>query len=132
MPGKINPVMSDVANQVYAQVSGNYVSISILMEGAEPDIGMAYPAVLKWLYESFKVIERTIPLFIENCIEGITVNEDVCRRHAKSSGSLSTVISILYGYKEGSRVVEHAYAQNITIKEAVVQLGIMDIDEAGY
>lgn len=100
------------------------------MEGAEPDIGMAYPAVLKWLYESFKVIERTIPLFIENCIEGIIVNEDVCRRHAESSGSLSTVISILYGYKEGSRVAEHAYAQNITVKEAAIQLGIMNTDEA--
>lgn len=130
MPGKVNPVMADLVNQVYAQVTGNDVAVSTLLEGSEPDIGMTTPATLKWLYESFKVIERSIPLFIDNCIEGIAVNEEVCREHAESSGSLSTVISVLYGYKAGSRVAEYAYSNNITVKDAAKQLGIMNADEA--
>src|SRR5699024_1571562 len=83
-----------------------------------------------WLNESFKVIEKSIPLFVKNCIDGITVNEDVCKEHAESSGSLSTVISVLYGYKEGSRVAEYAFTNELTVKEAAVELGIMNEEEA--
>lgn len=130
MPGKVNPVMADVVNQVYAQVSGNDTAISIILDKSEPDIGMFSPAIIKWLNESIKVIKNSIPLFIENCIAGIVINEDVCKTDAESSGSLSVVISILYGYKEGSRVAKHAYANNVTVKEAAIELGIMNEAEA--
>jgi len=130
MPGKINPVMADVANQVYAQVKGNDTSIVVLSEGSEPDIGMFAPVIMKWLNDSFNVIEKSFPLFIKNCIEGIKVNEDICKTHAESSGSLSTIISVLYGYKEGSRVAAYAYMNDLTVKEAAVKLEIMTAHEA--
>lgn len=76
------------------------------------------------------MLEKSFPLFVENCIEDIVVNVEVCRTHAESSGSVSTVISVLYGYKEGSRVAEYAYKNNITVKEAAVQQEILTADEA--
>jgi len=130
MPGKINPVMPELINQVCYQVCGNDLTISMAVEGGELDLNVWEPVIIKSLFESCRLLTKAIPLFTEKCVLGITANKEVCRKYAESSVALSTVIASLYGYKTGSAVAKKAYQENIGIKEAAVQMGLLSLQEA--
>lgn len=130
MPGKINPVMPELINQICYQVCGNDTAVTMAVEGGELDLNVWEPVIIKNLFEAFRLTANGIGLFGEKCIRGITVNADKCRADAEASVALSTVVSMLYGYKEGSRIAIEAYGQNKTIREVVIASGCMTEDQA--
>lgn len=131
MPGKINPVIPMMMNQVCYQVCGNDVAITMAVEGGELDLNVWGPVILKSLMESFDLLIKSIPLLEEKCIAGIKANEDICREYATSSVALSTVISSLFGYEEGSRVARLALERGSSVREVSVELGLLTEEEAG-
>ena len=130
MPGKINPVMPELLNQVCYQVCGNDVTITMAVEGGELDLNVWEPVIIKSLFESCRLLTNSIPLFAEKCVQGITANKEVCRGYAEFSIALTAVIAAVFGYETGSRVAKVAYHENISVKNAATQMGILSPDEA--
>ncbi len=130
MPGKINPVMPELINQVCYQIYGNDVAIAMSVEGGELDLNVWEPVIMKCLFESSGLLIKSIPLFAEKCIMGLKANTGICRKYAESSTALSTVISSSYGYKTGSELAKKAREKNWSIKKAAVEMGILTQKEA--
>ncbi len=124
MPGKVNPVMPELLNQVCYRVCGNDTSVTMAVEGGELDLNVWEPIIIKSISESCELLLRSIPLFVDKCIKGITANADICRSYAENSVALSAVISAKFDYKTGSKVARKALAENKTVKAVAVEMGL--------
>ncbi|MEB8433404.1 aspartate ammonia-lyase [Cocleimonas sp. KMM 6892] len=129
MPGKVNPVMPEMAMQVYFRVLGNDVSVTRACEG-ELDLNVWEMLILNCVTESCGLLSRCLPLLAEKCIDGIQVNQEKCLQDAEQSIALSTVIATLFDYQTASKIAKQAELENKTIKEVVVESGIMSQEEA--
>lgn len=125
MPGKVNPTMPEFINQIAYQVSGNDVTVTMAVEGAELDINVWNSIIAKNLFDSCQLLKKSIPLFVEKCIRKIQIRKEVCRNQADNSLALSSVIGGIYGYEVGSKVAKYAYQNNLSIKQAAVELNMM-------
>lgn len=83
MPGKINPILPELVSQVAQQTCGNDVVISMAFEQGELEISVWAPTLYKNLFESFDLLTKVIPLFIDKCVNGITANRDRCAKKRK-------------------------------------------------
>lgn len=130
MPGKVNPVIPEMVNQVCYQVCGNDFAITMAVEGGELDLNTWEPLMMKCLDESFRLLTQSITLFANKCVNGIRANKDVCAKFAESSIALSTVISTIFGYETGQSVAKYANEKGILVKTAAIEMGILTPDEA--
>jgi aspartate ammonia-lyase len=124
MPGKVNPVMAELVVQVGLQVCGNDTVVTMAVEGAELDFNAWTAVIVKNLAESARLLTAAMPLFADKCLRGIHIDVDRNRGAAESSLGLSTVVGGVYGYDAGARTAHHAADHGITIKQAVIDLGI--------
>lgn len=132
MPGKINPVMPELVNQIAYQIIGNDTAITMAVEGGELDLNVWEPVIIKSLFESIQLLTNTLPLFIEKCIADIEPNVDVAREYAEKSTALATVIASLFGYKVGCQVASAAFDQNKRVRDVVLEQGILTPEQADY
>ena len=132
MPGKINPVMPELINQIAYQVIGNDVAITMAVEGGELDLNVWEPVIIKSLFESCTLLTNAIPLFVEKCLKDLLPNEAVCREYAEKSTALATVIATLFGYKVGSKVAVRAFEENRTVREVVLDEKLLTPEQADY
>ena len=130
MPGKMNPVLPELMIQIYFLVFGNDASITLAVERGELELNVWESVIMNCFFESCRLLEYSIPVFGESCIKGIVVDEDVCQRYAEQSTAVASVISSVYGYETGSKVARYAIDNGKSVKEAVVDLGIMTEEEA--
>ena len=130
MPGKINPILPELVSQVAQQTCGNDVVISMAFEQGELEISVWAPTHYKNLFESFDLLTKVIPLFIEKCINGIEANRERCRKEARETIALSTVVAATLGYPEGVKVSHYAQEHNLAVADAVLEMGIMTKEEA--
>jgi aspartate ammonia-lyase len=124
MPGKVNPVMAELVVQVGLQVCGNDTVVTMAVEGAELDFNAWTAVVVKNLFESARLLTNTMPLFADKCLRGMVVHTEHNRRAAEGSLGLSTVVGGVYGYDAGARAAHHAADHGMSIKDAVIELGI--------
>lgn len=132
MPGKINPVIPELINQIAYQVIGNDLSITMAVEGGELDLNVWEPVIIKALFESCGLLTHAIPILIDKCLLDLKPNAEVCRRYAEQSTALATVISTLFGYKVGSKVAIEAFEQNLSVREVVLDNNILTPAQADY
>lgn len=132
MPGKINPVIPELINQVAYQVIGNDLSVTMAVEGGELDLNVWEPVIINALFESCSLLTHAIPILIDKCLLNLKPNVEVCRRYAEQSTALATVISTLFGYKVGSEVAIEAFEKNISVKEVVLAKKILTLAQAEY
>lgn len=132
MPGKINPVMPELMNQIAYQVIGNDVTVTMAVEGGELDLNVWEPVLLKALFESCSLLSRGIPLFIDKCLKDIAINEEVSARYAEGSTALATIVATLFGYQVGSRIAKAAYQQQCSVKQVVLAEKLLTPEQADY
>ncbi len=130
MPGKVNPVIPELVNQVCYQVCGNDFAITMAVEGGELDLNVWEPVIIKCLHESCTLLVKCMPLLAESCIDGIVPNRDRCNQYAESSLAASTVLASALGYEIGSKITVFAAKHGMTLKDAAVELGHLTVDEA--
>ena len=130
MPGKINPIIPELACQVAQQTVGNDMVISMAFEQGELEISCWAPTLYKNLFESFDLLTKFIPLFITKCISGIQANRERCRQEAEETLALATVVGSALGYEEGVRVAHYAADHKLTVKQSVLEMGVMNKEEA--
>lgn len=130
MPGKINPVMPELMNQVCYQICGNDLAITMACEGGELDLNVWEPVIIKCIAESTRMLTKGILLFTDKCIRGMKANEEVCRSGSDKSIALSTVIATLFDYPTGSRIAKLAVSQGASIKEVCLGEKLLTPEQA--
>jgi aspartate ammonia-lyase len=130
MPGKVNPVMAELIVQVGLQVCANDLVVTMAVEGAELDFNAWIPVITRNLLESSKLLGRGTRLFADKCLSGPEIDPERNRKTAENSLGLSSVVSGVYGYEAGARAAHYAASNHVSIKDAVVELGIAPRDSA--
>ncbi|MGE0004876.1 MAG: aspartate ammonia-lyase [Parvibaculaceae bacterium] len=129
MPGKVNPVIPEMMMQVYFRILGNDATIARACEG-ELDLNVWESAIMNAISEAITLLSRSIPIFVEKCLNGIEANVAVCRAHAEASLALAAVIASLHDYPKAVAVARHAEKNGGSAKKAAVELDVLTEDQA--
>ena len=130
MPGKINPILPELMIQVYFLTAGNDLAVTMAAEEGELDLNVWEAVFIKCLFESCRLLTKTIPLFADKCIAGLEVNEKKCLEYAQGSTALAAIISAVFGYEQGSVIARKASEEGKTVLEAVTEKGLLDPESA--
>ena len=129
MPGKINPVIPEVVNQVCFQVVGHDVAITMASEAGQLQLNVFEPLIIYNLLQSMDMLSRGMATLRIKCIEGITANEERCRELAHNSIGVVTALLPHIGYKRSTAAAAMALKENIAVGDAVVALGFATREE---
>jgi aspartate ammonia-lyase len=125
MPGKVNPVIPEVMNQVAFEVIGNDVTITMASEAGQLQLN-AFEPIMGWsLYKSIAHLTRACRTLQLNCVEGIEPNHAVLSKRVAESVTLVTALSPLIGYEKAALIAKTALAEGGTIAETAERLGLM-------
>ena len=126
MPGKVNPVLCETATQVAAQVIGNDSAVAFSGTQGQFELNVFIPVMARNVLESARLLANTARLVAENMVDGLEANAEEMARQAASSPSIVTPLNSAIGYDAASKVAKHALKEGITIRQAVVDLGLVD------
>jgi aspartate ammonia-lyase len=129
MPGKVNPVIPEVVNQVAFTVIGNDLAVTMAAEGGQLQLNAFEPIIARSLMMSIIYLRRSCRVLREFCIEGITANEDFLRATVENSIGLVTALAPKLGYESASAIAKHAQMYNKTVRESALELGLMTHEE---
>jgi fumarate hydratase class II len=124
MPGKVNPVIPEVVLQVAAQVIGNDAAVTVAGSQGAFELNVRVPVMARNLFESIRILTSACHLLGAKCVEGITPNEDVLRRHAESTPAIATALNPYIGYDKATEIVSEAVASERTIREVALEKGV--------
>src|SRR5574344_1467897 len=133
MPGKVNPVIPEVTNQVCFKVIGNDTTISFAAEAGQLDLNVMEPIITESLFESLVWLSNAIDTLVEECVLGITVNKERCYEMVKNSIGIVTALNPYIGYKTCTKVAKEALDTNRSVYDIVLEQGLMTqekLDEA--
>lgn len=125
MPGKINPVICEVVNQVAFQVAGNDLTISMASEAGQFELNVMAPVIIYNLQQSIHIMTQALETFRKDCIEGIQANEERCRAYVENSIGIITALNPHVGYKVASRVAKEALETGKTVREIILRDNIL-------
>jgi aspartate ammonia-lyase len=125
MPGKVNPVIPEVVNQVAYQVIGNDLTVSLAAEAGQLQLNAMEPVMIFNLLQSMRIMTQAINVLADRCVTGIEANVARCDELLSGTAIVSTALVPLLGYEEASRIAKLAAARNQTVGETVQDLGIM-------
>lgn len=126
MPGKINPVMCEVINQVAFQVFGNDLTICLASEAGQLELNVMEPVLVFNLLQSLEIMKNAFGAFKTHCLEGITANEERCSGYVNSSTGLITALNPYIGYETSSRIVKEALSTGKTVRELLLAHHLID------
>jgi fumarate hydratase, class II len=126
MPGKVNPVMPEVACQVAAQVIGNDAAIAVGGLQGNFELNVQIPLMARNLLQSIGLLAAACGLLAERCVEGIEANVANCERHAESSLAVATALNPYIGYDRATAIVNDAAASGRSLREVARAHGIDD------
>ena len=125
MPGKVNPVIPEVMNQVCFEVIGNDVAITMASEGGQLQLN-AFEPLMGWaLHQSLTHLARACQTLQVNCVEGIEANHPLLAQRMAESITLVTALNPLIGYEKSASIAKAAMASGKTIALTAEELGIM-------
>jgi aspartate ammonia-lyase len=129
MPGKVNPVMPELMNNVCYKVIGNDMSVTVASRDGLLQLNAYEPVVAVAIMESQGLFFKTFPLFRKNCIEGITVNEDVCKRYIERSVGIVTALNPVLGYEKTTELAKEALESGKGILELIREKKLLTEDQ---
>jgi fumarate hydratase class II len=133
MPGKVNPVIAEAVMQVAAQVVGNDAAVAFGGALGNFELNVMMPVMARNLLESIRILAAVSRVFDAKCIAGIEADAERCRFYAESSPAISAALNPYIGYDAVARVVKKAMAENKTLREVILEEGLMeevDVDRA--
>ncbi len=129
MPGKVNPVIPEVVNQVCFQLIGYDATISIAAEASQLELNMAEPIVAYNLLHGLLILKNAAITLESRCVSGITANEDVCRGYVQRSIGVVTALIPRIGYERGVAIAQEALASGRSVFELVREKDWLDDEE---
>jgi fumarate hydratase, class II len=129
MPGKVNPVMAEVAIQVTAQVIGNDAAIAYAGASGILDLNTFFPLVADNLISSITLVGRTASAFAERAVETLEVDRERCAELVEKSGMLVTALAPKIGYDAAAEIAKEAQRTGRTIREVAKAKGVLSPEE---
>lgn len=129
MPGKVNPVMAEVVNQVSFQVQGNDFTIALACGAGQLELNVMEPVVVFNLLQSLDILRNVIKVFKERCVAGISANVERCRDLVENSVGVVTAINPHVGYEVASRIAKEAIITGRPVREIVLEKGVLTPEE---
>jgi fumarate hydratase class II len=126
MPGKVNPVMPEVATQVAAQVIGNDQAIAIGGMQGHFELNVFVPLVARNLLDSIRLLASACRLLAEKCVDGIEANREQCETYAELTLSAATALNPYIGYDLATEIVKEASASKRSLREVAREKGVAD------
>lgn len=125
MPGKVNPTQCEALTMVCAQVFGNDAAIAFSGSQGHFELNVFKPVMIHNLLQSIHLLSDAMVSFKEHCIDGLEANERRIKGLLSQSLMLATALNQVIGYDKAAEIVKKAYQEEITLKEAALQLGYL-------
>ncbi len=123
MPGKVNPVIPEVVNQVSFQIIGNDTTITLAAEAGQLELNAFEPIIFYCLFQSIDTLRYAVQTFVDNCVVGIRANREHCAELVERSTGMVTALCPLLGYKKAAEYAERALAQGKSVREVILADG---------
>lgn len=128
MPGKINPTQCESMTMVCVQVMGNDTSIGIAASQGNFELNVFMPLIAYNLDQSIRLLSDSMISFTDHCLAGLKANKNKMEENLHNSLMLVTCLNPIIGYKKAAEAAQYAYWNNLSLKEAIIELGFLDSD----
>ncbi|CAM2780573.1 aspartate ammonia-lyase [Paenibacillus sediminis] len=129
MPGKVNPVMCEVINQIAFQVIGNDHTISLASEAGQLELNVMEPVLVYNLLQSLEIMNQGFRVFRIHCVEGIEANVERCRDYVENSVGMITALNPHLGYEVVSRIAREAITTGRSVRELCLLYNVLTEEE---
>jgi aspartate ammonia-lyase len=119
MPGKVNPVIAEMTNMVCYQLIGYDTTIAYASQAGQLELNVMMPVIAHNQLRSLAILAPTLKALREKCIDGITVNEEICRRFFELSPSLATALNPFIGYLKAAEIAKESVKTGKTVVQLV-------------
>ncbi|MEI6777824.1 MAG: aspartate ammonia-lyase [Chloroflexales bacterium] len=129
MPGKVNPVLAEMLNMVCFHVQGNDLAVSLATQAGQLELNVMMPIIAHNLFESMHVLIGAINAFTTKCVVGLTVNREKAFGWLAKNPILVTALNPVIGYLNGAAVAKESLATGKSIRDVVVEKGLLEGDK---
>ena len=129
MPGKVNPTQCEQVTMVAVQIMGNDAAIGIAASQGNFELNVFMPVIIYNFLQSARLLTESVISFTDNCVRGIRANTVRMKEYLDRSLMLVTALNPYIGYENAAKVAKLAHAEDITLREAVIRLGLMSGEE---
>jgi fumarate hydratase, class II len=130
MPGKVNPVIPEVATQVAAHVIGNDAAVAFAGSQGAFELNVYVPVMGENVLESVTLLAAACTVLVDKCLDGLEANVERCRTYAEATPALATALAPAIGYEPAASVVKESLASGRSIRDVVVERGLLPPEEA--
>lgn len=124
MPGKVNPVMAEMLNQVCYQVQGCDTTVAQAGGAGQLELNVMMPVIAANFLHEISILSSAIREFSQRCVRGIEANEAQCHKYAEQTLSLATALNVELGYEDAAKIVKEALNKDISLREAAGNLNV--------
>ncbi len=126
MPGKVNPSIPEMVNQVCWHVMGADTAVAYAVQAGQLELNVMMPVMAYELVFAMRIMTNALKVFRELCVEGIEANAETCRHFAERSLGLATVLNPVIGYAEAAEVAKEAFRSQRSVIEVIRERGELD------
>lgn len=129
MPGKVNPVIPEVVNQIAFKVIGNDLTVNLAVEAGQLELNVMEPVIVQSLFENIEILKNGMTTLMHRCIEGITANKEHCRNMVLNSIGIVTALNPVIGYEASTTVAKEALETNRSVYDLVLEKKLLSKEE---
>lgn len=129
MPGKVNPVIPEVVNQIAFKVIGNDLTVSMAAEAGQLELNVMEPVIVQSLFESIEMLKNGMKVLAYRCIDGITANEEHCKQTVQNSIGLVTALNPFIGYDASTLIAKLALESGRSVYDLVLEKQLLSKEE---
>jgi aspartate ammonia-lyase len=125
MPGKVNPVIPEVVNQIAFKVIGNDLTVTMAAEAGQLELNVMEPVIVQSIFESVEMLKSGMMTLKHRCIDGITANKERCLKMVQNSIGLVTALNPVLGYETCSSLAREALETNRGVYDLCIEKGLL-------
>ncbi|MBK7092649.1 MAG: aspartate ammonia-lyase [bacterium] len=129
MPGKVNPVIPEVVNQIAFLVIGNDLTVTLAAEAGQLQLNVMEPIIAHSIFESIEVLKNGMFTLRHRCIDGITANVEHCRKMVQNSIGLVTALNPVLGYEVSTDLAKEALRTNRSVYDLVLEKKLLSVEQ---
>ncbi|MBP3520900.1 MAG: aspartate ammonia-lyase [Oscillospiraceae bacterium] len=126
MPGKVNPVIPEVVNQVCFNIMGNDLTITMAAEAGQMELNAFEPIIFWNLTHAVEFLTYAVNTLVDNCIVGITANRERCKAMVDNSVGIITALTPHIGYERAADIAKEAIRTGASVRDLILEKGILD------
>lgn len=129
MPGKVNPVIPEVMNQICFKVIGNDLTVTLAAEAGQLQLNVMEPVMIFSILESMMLLSNGMQTLATKCVDGITANEAHCKAMVMNSIGIVTALNPYIGYKNSTKIAKEALETGASVYDLVLKYNILSVEE---